>query len=288
MALHLTNHLFVLIGSISSICPVISNSILKTVKRRLCPLSTMFPHAPRHLLWRPRAQWDVYRDSLTKIGHVPESSIFQDFSGIILWHRAPNNAVLQGKSPKWPLDSYGLIPKKIGSYLLTPVKWWGGIYWIFFGGESGLRVRQSALFDPLKTPGEMTWNDMKAMPLMTTTFTGRGFVQTSRVPHGTLTALWRWQCQVNSNQYWWEQNIALTSWHPRFFVQLLLCNSWSLTLQSIVFPWEIKTLERKFCPWRWKTATETRQTHQTPNIFSEFFFWYIYIYIYKPARQSYT
>lgn len=74
----------------------------------------------------------------------------------------------------------------------------GPIYWPLWNGEEEstlfflggrnrvLRVRQSALFDPLKTPGEMTWNDTKPIPLMTTTSMEEVFFKHHGSPTGHL------------------------------------------------------------------------------------------------------
>lgn len=170
MALHLTNHLFVLIGSISSICPVISNSILKTVKRRLCPLSTTFPHAAEcdgqgHNEMSTATAW-------RKLGMCLNHQFFRIFLGSSYDTGPQTMQCYKGNPQKLPLDSYGLIPQKNLVLFTDPCE----------------MVRRNLLFFwEIGWKHREKWHEMtlKAMPLMTTTFTGRGFFQ-NITGHGTL------------------------------------------------------------------------------------------------------
>lgn len=217
MALHLTNHLFVLIGSILSICPVISNSILKTVKRRLCPLSTMFPHATyfdgqRHNEMSTATAW-------RKLGMCLNHQFFR-----IFWDHSmtpgPKQCSVTREIPRMTHRFVWFDSQKTWSYLMTPglVR---GIYSFFL--ESGLRVRQSA---HEMTRNRYLWWQPPSMEEVLFKHHGS--------PTGHGRALWRWQCQVNSsidgNKKWPD---IMTS---RFFVQLLFSAiSWSLTHKALFF-----------------------------------------------------
>lgn len=221
----MTNHLFVLIGSISSICPVISNSILKTVKRRLCPLSTMFPHATYfddqgHNEMSTATAW-------RKLGMCLNHQFFRIFWDHIL------------------VDLSCLIPQKNWVLFTDPCEMVRrNLYSVFFGNrvlEFG-KVHCLILWKHREKWHEMTWKQCLWWPPPS--------LEEVSKHHGPRRPLGLgWLINAKSTPgLWWEQKIGVDIMTSRSYVQLLLCNKLIFNSQGIVFPWEIKTLERKFCP----------------------------------------